>query len=96
MFGAAPAVRRTGLVLAAAVIVFSALAAANAVPVGELSVGQIEDELQVFHAESDGMAWTEANGELEMPPGGIAQRAQTRQYPRNHQSDIQDLLCFVP
>ena len=61
MFGVAPAMRRTGLVLAAAVIVCSALAAANAVPVGELSVGQIEDELQVFHAESDAVPWIEAN-----------------------------------
>lgn len=39
--------RRTGLVLVTAVVVFSALAAANAVPVGELSVGEIEEELQV-------------------------------------------------
>lgn len=96
MFRAAPAMRKTGLVLAAAVVVFSALAAANSVPAGELSVGQIEDELQVFHAESGGIAWTEANVGLEMSPGGIAQRAQARQYPRNHQSDIQDLLCSVP
>lgn len=43
----APALRRSGLVLAGAVVVFSALAAANAVPVGELSVGEIEEELQV-------------------------------------------------
>lgn len=41
----APAMRRSGLVLAGAVVVFSALAAANAV--GELSVGEIEDQLQV-------------------------------------------------
>jgi len=40
--------RRTGLVLIATVVVFSALAAANAVPVGELSVGEIEEELQVM------------------------------------------------
>lgn len=46
-FGFAPAMRRTGLVLVAAVVVFSALAVANAVPVGELSVGEIEEELQV-------------------------------------------------
>lgn len=45
--GLAPAMRRTGLVLVTAVVVFSALAAANAVPVGELSVGEIEEELQV-------------------------------------------------
>ncbi|ODM16495.1 hypothetical protein SI65_08002 [Aspergillus cristatus] len=44
--GFAPAMRRTGLVLIAAVVVFSVLAAANAVPVGELSVGEIEEELQ--------------------------------------------------
>ena len=46
-FGFPPAMHRTGLALVAAVIVFSALAAANAVPVGELSVGEIEEELQV-------------------------------------------------
>lgn len=40
-----PAMRRSGLVLAGAVVVFSALAAANTV--GELSVGEIEDQLQV-------------------------------------------------
>lgn len=42
-----PAMRRTGLVVVASVIVFSALAAANAIPIGELSVGEIEEELQV-------------------------------------------------
>ena len=47
-FGFAPAMRRTELVLVAAIVVFSALAAANAVPVGELSVGEIEEELQVI------------------------------------------------
>lgn len=67
MFGVAPAMRRTGLVLAAAVIVCSALAAANAVPVGELSVGQIEDELQVFHAKSDTVPWIEANLNQKCP-----------------------------
>lgn len=46
--GFVPAMRRTGLVLIATVVVFSALAAANAVPVGELSVGEIEEELQVM------------------------------------------------
>ena len=44
----APSVRMTGLVLVAAVFVFSAVAAAKAVPVGELSVGEIEEELQVI------------------------------------------------
>lgn len=43
MFGT-PVMRRTGLVLAT-VVVFAALAAAN---VEELSVAQIEDELQVI------------------------------------------------
>lgn len=45
--GFAPAMRRTGLALVAAVVVFSALATAQAVNVGELSVEQIEEELQV-------------------------------------------------
>lgn len=50
--GFAPAMRRTGLVLVAAVVLFSALATAHAVNVGELCVEQIEEELQVnitFH-----------------------------------------------
>jgi zinc transporter 7 len=38
--------RRTGLAIAAGCLLFSALAAANAGP-GDLSVSQIEDQLQV-------------------------------------------------
>ena len=40
--------RRIGLALAAGVVLFSALAVAqDAISVGELSAGEIEDELQV-------------------------------------------------
>ena len=40
--------RRLALALAAGLVLFSVLAVAkDAIPVGELSVGQIEDELQV-------------------------------------------------
>ena len=37
-----------------------------------------------------------ANEPPELPSGGIPQRAQTRQHPRNHQLDIQDLLNPLP
>ena len=43
--------RRSGLVLAGAVVVFSALAAANTVR--ELTVGEIEDQLQVNIHDSE-------------------------------------------
>ena len=43
--------RRTGLALLCGVIAFAVLGAAyDAVAVGELSVGEIEDELQVFNS----------------------------------------------
>lgn len=49
-----PAMRRTGLALAVAVFLFSALVAAEATDkshVGGLSTSQIEDELQVQYIE---------------------------------------------